>query len=141
MSEFTSGPWKACLNVPTAAIPGHIIKADNEAETPIASLWVGGGTHGVERQVANARLIAAAPDMYAQLENLHMLLEEAVGYAAFEVDELIFKQAIKDIETLLAKARGEAQQTPEQVSADVESYKERFLKANPGLRYKSPYGE
>ena len=41
----------------------------------------------------------------------------------------------------IGTARGEAQQTPEQVRADVESYKERFLKANPGLRYKSPYGE
>lgn len=66
---FTPGPWKACLNVPAAAIPGHIIKTDDDVESPIASLWVGGGTHGKPRQLANARLIASAPDLLAALED------------------------------------------------------------------------
>lgn len=34
----TKGPWKAHFNVPTAAIPGHIIKADYDPQAPIASL-------------------------------------------------------------------------------------------------------
>lgn len=66
--KHTSGPWKAHLNVLAAAIEGHIVKANHGAETPIASLWKGGGTHGVETQKANALLIAAAPDLLAACE-------------------------------------------------------------------------
>lgn len=64
MAKFTPGPWKAHFNVPTAMIPGHIIKADHGAEFPIASLWEGGGTSGKPTQIANAHLIAAAPALY-----------------------------------------------------------------------------
>ncbi len=68
--KHTPGPWKAHLNVPTAVIEGHIIKVDDEIGCPIASLWVGGGTEGKPRQIANAHLIAAAPDMLEALEAL-----------------------------------------------------------------------
>lgn len=70
MSKHTSGPWKAHFNVPTAVIEGHIIKADHGAECPIASLWVGGGTKGKPTQIANAHLIAAAPDMSDFIDEL-----------------------------------------------------------------------
>lgn len=69
-SQYTPGPWKAILNNPTAITEGHTIKADNEVETPIAHLWVGGGTHGKPRQLANAHLIAAAPELLGALQNL-----------------------------------------------------------------------
>lgn len=62
--------WKAHLNYPAGPFEGHSIKADNEAETPIAFLWVGGGTHGKPRQEANAHLIAAAPELLAALKAL-----------------------------------------------------------------------
>lgn len=75
-TAHTPGPWKAHLNVPTTAIEGHIIKADgHNADCPIASLWVGGGTEGKPTQVANARLIAAAPSLYEACRDVR----EALG--------------------------------------------------------------
>lgn len=62
-NKHTPGPWKAHLNVPTAVIPGHIIKQDDSVGRPIASLFEGGGTKGKPEQIANAKLIAAAPDL------------------------------------------------------------------------------
>lgn len=66
-TKHTPGPWKIEANVPKELAAGnyeaHFIKADNEVERPVCSLWVGGGTHGKEIQQATARLIAAAPDL------------------------------------------------------------------------------
>ena len=62
-AKRSPGPWKAHLNVPTAIIEGHIIKTDDDVASPIASLWVGGGTKGKPTQKANAFLIAAAPEL------------------------------------------------------------------------------
>ena len=70
MSKHTPGPWKAHFNVPFAAIEGHIIKTDYGAQCPIASLWVGGGTEGKPRQIANSHLIAAAPELLAACKDL-----------------------------------------------------------------------
>lgn len=106
--KHTSGPWKAHLNVPTAAIEGHIVKADHGAETPIASLWKGGGTHGVGTQKANALLIAAAPDLLAACETADLALMEAITalrvngaakpgstYEALKADREVIKAAIR----------------------------------------------
>ena len=73
--NHTPGPWKACLNEPLITVPGHLIKTDDEVERPIASLWEGGGTEGKPTQIANAKLIAAAPDL---LEACRMAREELV---------------------------------------------------------------
>lgn len=77
--KFTPGPWKAHLNVPSAMIPGHIVKADHGAEFPIASIWEGGGTHGKGLQIANARLIAAAPSLYTFLQKIYLDYEDDCG--------------------------------------------------------------
>jgi hypothetical protein len=85
--KHTPGPWKAHFNVPTAVIEGHIIKAAHGAECPIASLWVGGGTKGKPTQLANACLIAAAPEMYEQLKiaslNLSSMIAANPGVSTF----------------------------------------------------------
>lgn len=96
--KFTPGPWKACLNVPTARIEGHIIKASHGAETPIASLWVGGGTHGKEHQLANASLIASAPE----------LLEALKGVVSGHAMELGEDNCKCHIHKLIVKAEGRA---------------------------------
>jgi len=55
-------------------------------------------------------LIAVAPDMCAKLDDLRTMLEEVIVYLDLaDVDILIFKQTIKDIESLLAKACGEGE--------------------------------
>jgi hypothetical protein len=81
-ATHTPGPWAAHFNVPLATIPGHIIKTAYGAETPIASLWEGGGTKGKPTQIANARLIAAAPELLAALRELLALNPHAIGAAS-----------------------------------------------------------
>lgn len=76
MTAHTPGPWRAELNAPTAAMPGHIICTDDDVRHPVASLWVGGGTKGKPTQVANAHLIAAAPELLEALEVAVLLMEE-----------------------------------------------------------------
>lgn len=53
----------ACLNVPTAVTPGHIIKLRDAAFTPVATLHEGFSAESKARQLAYARLFAAAPDL------------------------------------------------------------------------------
>jgi hypothetical protein len=62
----TPGPWFADLNCPT--MPGHIIKTIADPQRPVAALWEGGGTRGKPTQIANAHLIAAAPELLEMLE-------------------------------------------------------------------------
>lgn len=68
--KHTPRPWKAHLNAPLAAIPGHLIKRDDDVMQPIASLWEGGGTKGKPEQIANAHLIAAAPDLLEVIKDI-----------------------------------------------------------------------
>lgn len=65
MSKHTPGPWKV------AAIPGAVIAVDN---TTIAKVFYG------ERSVcdANARLIAAAPELLEALKGLESRHEPGV---------------------------------------------------------------
>ena len=92
MSEprFTKGEWEVTIY---------------ESETKI-DLWSGddriyhkdiniADNEWRAEQVANAHLIAAAPEMYEMLENIHEILDD-------EFDGVKF-----DIRELLAKARGE----------------------------------
>lgn len=101
MADFVQGPWEVSehtQNVCAANSPdngGNIICQAPRGFISSLVYWE-----------ANARLIAIAPEMYAKLNDLRTLLEESLVYLDFEVDEMIFKQAIKDIESLLAKAEG-----------------------------------
>lgn len=99
----TPGPWRAHLNAPTAAIEGHLIKVDDDIACPVASLWVGGGTIGKPRQIANAHLIAAAPELLEALQ----LLEFDLGHISPKVfDEEISEKAKAKLKSALAKAQG-----------------------------------
>ncbi len=104
--KHTLGPWKAHLNVPTAAIPGHIIKAVYDPQSPVASVWVGGGTHGVERQIANAHLIAAAPEMLAKLEEIEKVIIE--WPPVHEGGDYLHGWILNSVRDLIAKAKGES---------------------------------
>lgn len=62
----------ACIDVPTANPPGHLIKEKAAPYVPIASLPVNPEAAGEvkERQEALAHLFAAAPDMYEALRHI-----------------------------------------------------------------------
>jgi hypothetical protein len=62
---------------------------------------------GNEEAERLAKLWIAAPEMYEKLDDLRTMLDEAITYLDLaDVDILIFKQTVKDIESLLAKAEG-----------------------------------
>lgn len=99
-TQSTSGPWKACLNVELATIPGHVIKQDDAIERPICLVPEGGGLNGKPIQIANAVLIAAAPDLYSALEALTL----AAMNMPFGKGELL--SPIMQSRAALAKAKG-----------------------------------
>jgi hypothetical protein len=110
----TPGPWVASFNVPTAAIPGHIIYEGKEDGFPIASLWVGGGTNGKPTQVSNAYLIAAAPELLDALKCALPIIEDAIKDAKTygqvlphwnKIAETIALQA-RNARAIIAKAEG-----------------------------------
>jgi hypothetical protein len=67
MNAHTPAPWKV-----VSLDPGFQIRG-GEADLPIAEVWITGA--GTE---ANARLIAAAPDLADALQGLLHALESAV---------------------------------------------------------------
>lgn len=106
MAKHTPGPWKAHFNVPTAMIAGHIIKTDNDLMRPIASLWEGGGTKGKPTQIANAHLIAAAPELLEALRSLLAytdMLDEGCAVSGNPVAEDPAQSAAR---AAIAKAEG-----------------------------------
>lgn len=97
MSKHTPGPWEA---------RGHIVMGKDEM--PVAAIWVQGYSlpdnpepedvrkfaDALEKDKANARLIAAAPEMLEALENI-------------ENDDAHMPAAIWDlIQKAIAKAKG-----------------------------------
>ena len=97
LDQATPPPWTAYLNVPGAMIPGHIIKTDEDQNTPIAALWEGGGTKGKPRQEANALLIAHAVSVLPDLVNalqaaLSQLTEDREEYLEQDIEQI--KQAL-----------------------------------------------
>lgn len=64
-SKCTPGPWKIVSDAPLAVYPRYFIRADDDAGSPVAFLWEDGGSKGKPTQIANALLMAAAPEMYA----------------------------------------------------------------------------
>jgi hypothetical protein len=96
------GPWKACLNVPTATIPGHIIKVDDDAQLPIASVWEGGGTNGKQFYLKVAHLIAAAPELQSALLDLKKWAASLPMATVNSIPESTFNA----VNAALAKAKG-----------------------------------
>lgn len=92
MTKYTPGPWSLFLgNAGYFCVEG-IWKADSEADRICGSI---GAVASEEEAVANARLIAAAPEM---LEALERVVE--TGEADYET----FRMALAAV----AKAKGDA---------------------------------
>ena len=97
-TKWTPGPWALDGKTsPTALFIGgafHRI-ASEDARTAFVPDWSGDDAEAAEA-IANAHLIAAAPDLYAALEMAHLWLD---------FDGRFDMQVIN---AALAKARGEA---------------------------------
>ena len=90
MSEFTKGKWGIDRN-------DYSIYSDSE-DCCVADLYP---VDSNEQLVANARLIAAAPDMYDELYDALQLLK---GKSSWDGDE--FSQQAKSIQELLSRIDG-----------------------------------
>jgi hypothetical protein len=98
MSEFTPGPWKVH---PIQKLAVH---------QPEYECWI-------PQNEADARLIAAAPELYRECQNAKARLESvlaneeaAKAFNNANLDELLsleIRMAIETIEAALKKARGE----------------------------------
>ena len=98
--KFTKGPWEAGrkdMATLVEGIPSKCIYA-GDSYCAIAS---GAGTEDWYEIMANAYLIAAAPELYAMLEEL---LNEAEDFRKRSGKEVTWEDEARQ---LLAKARGE----------------------------------
>ncbi len=94
MSKHTPGPWKRVFSPFTACGRCHLIKQDDSIERLVACLWEGGGTKGKPTQLANVRLITAAPLLLKALKKV----------------ESMTVPLIKDVPTLVPKIKEIARQ-------------------------------
>ncbi len=101
MKDFR-GPWKACLNVRTAAIPGHLIKVDDDVQFVVASVWKGGTPKCEKMMIKIAHLISAAPELLDALKQVTACLESYVDSSSSEYGFL------KRARAAIAKAEGKA---------------------------------
>ncbi len=98
--QHTAGPWKTRTS-PRGSVNNQIFQAKAE-DLPIATIHLGTGT--VINQIANARLIAAAPDLLAALEGLYNDAQdrgETTDDDGNEYDDWMFAREA------IAKAKGE----------------------------------
>ena len=94
MPKFTKGPW--VMDSRNESLKG----SDGYSIT----VWGSGLSHGsrTDERVANAHLIASAPDMYKLLESISLEARSFVDRGGKATTWL------RDAELLLAKARGES---------------------------------
>lgn len=102
-AQFTPGPWKVLEHyegrgITTAA---GIWTSDNYI---VAEICGGGSEHGFEGDIANAHLIAAAPDLLAACEALLKFNEELCQ----DVNVSTHYPSAEKARNALAKARGES---------------------------------
>ena len=97
MSKFTPGPWK------TAAPHEYIVYEDKTQAKLFIARDVDGYTE--EEQIANARLIAAAPEMYDELYEILQFMQGITFWG-----RVVYERYAKDIAELLARIDGEKQE-------------------------------
>lgn len=92
---ITTGPWAAQYDNPCCVIPGHTIKANDICKTPIGIVCKGTGASpkGIKEQKANARAIAALPEVLGTLADCVLSMEGLLA---------ALKQKPEDNETLVA---------------------------------------
>ena len=105
MAKFTSGKWEVLIKSPGKDIDNIVrmnrVTKNKYDAVPYACIGGFPDTDPKEEIEANAHLIAAAPDMYA-------LLDELSAFLSFKVKDDTLKGLKLNVDTLLSKARGES---------------------------------
>jgi len=109
--KFTPGPWRVCHENDILIIRDR--KPCSPSYTPPPMLVANVGEilcDAMERQ-ANAALVAAAPEMYAELEKVEWILRNTTDWLERKfgniLDVALLRNEAENIDALLAKARGE----------------------------------
>ena len=98
MNKFTPGPWKSGRKHPFSEVR-YVDFTDMHGTTDeICTLYYSKG----EEQEANARLIAAAPEMYEALE---LLTEHWDKDQSYEATVLNAKDIIANIKQIISKVK------------------------------------
>lgn len=99
MSDFTSGPWRALKALRRTADGRDVVEiADQSGLVQIAEA---DGT----RKHANARLIAAAPDLLTALINITGRFEAACAFTGNDAE--MIAAATGDVRAVIARATGQ----------------------------------
>lgn len=111
-TKWTPEPWRAGLG--DAYLPKTLI---GESSVEIAciphetydAIDVFGKRRGgtEEEHLANAHLIAAAPDLYAALDSLLKTFVDDLGECGYDEDDIADHDGVKRATAALRKARGE----------------------------------
>lgn len=106
-SSWTPGPWRVADEDGSV---GSIEDADGQsvaqAQERIEDRDRLGNRGPPVARRANARLIAAAPDLYRAAELARVVVEQAVGAGWLGDDDMTDRIALDAIDAALAKARG-----------------------------------
>lgn len=111
MSEtrFTPGPWE-CKQVPTSSGRAFRIGKDAMLEPGPRGCCIiyDDYGHGTNERSANAALIAAAPDLYAALDELLDSFVEDLMEVGYSEADLVDYETVVKARAAIAKARGES---------------------------------
>jgi hypothetical protein len=109
-NNHTTGPWQAKAEEKTfhkvPRIIGYDILAETECLTRVHHL----GANRNEEMAANARLIAAAPEMLEALETALSSLEYAARVLEAP-EKSAFRETIEDARSAIAKAKGQSNES------------------------------
>lgn len=97
--KFTKGPWSCHSPVGSNGF-WYVDNSPSITTGSVATLYT-------ENAMANAHLIAAAPEMYEMLDRVTSNYQEAASVAEHEGYETKYAQDKVFVDALLAKARGE----------------------------------
>ena len=104
-SQHTPGPWRVVQRGPIVSIIDAQEDAPNGGDHPIGDIFAlyRGLPRTKETVLANARLIAAAPDLLEALEDILFQSEQPIWHA---VGGSVDEATMEDLRAAIAKARG-----------------------------------
>lgn len=103
MSAHTPGPWKV-VNHPRVAHVDSMRSVGHGANGMASIVWLTGGALAQE---ANARLIAAAPDLLAALKAARAFVAQRAGWSGSHNDK-VAEQVLVEVDAAIAKAEGKS---------------------------------